>query len=208
MINQYISESSNLILHGNLNSNKIALTYDCDELEHVYISEILNALKKHNIKSTFFITGHWAQKFSELAKRIASEGHQIGNHSYEHPDITTISYDEIKQSIIKAEETIKKITGVNPRPFFRPPYGSWSNLALKALGEAGYLYTIYWSIDTQDWQQPSTKLIVKRIFENVKGGHIILMHSHGKNTAAATDFTVETLKTFGLKFVTISELLK
>lgn len=208
MINQYISESSNLILHGNLNSNKIALTYDCDELEYIYISEILNALNKHNIKATFFITGQWAQKFSELAKRIASEGHQIGNHSYEHPDITTISYDEIKQSIIKAEETIKKITGVNPRPFFRPPYGSWNNLSLKALGEVGYLYTIYWSIDTEDWQQPSTKLIVKRIFKNVKGGNIILMHSHGKNTASATDFTVETLKTFGFKFVTVSEILK
>lgn len=208
MNDQYVNTTSNLISRSDPTNKQIALSYDCDDLEYVSASEILNILKKHNIKATFFITGLWAERFPNLAKRIAFEGHQIGNHSYQHPDMVKTSYNDIKESILKGEKTIKRITGVNPRPFFRPPYGSWNDVVLRAVGEAGYIYTIFWSINTKDWQQPSTKLIVERIFKNIKGGDIVIMHGHGKNTASASDFAIETLKSYGYKFVTISEFLK
>lgn len=207
MNNQYVNTTSNFISRSDPSNKQIALTYDCDDLEYVSVSEILNTLKKYNVKATFFITGLWAEKFSEIAKRIASEGHQIGNHSYQHLDMVKTSYNDIKKSILKGEETIKRITGIDPRPFFRPPYGSWNEVVLRAVGEIGYIYTIFWSINTKDWQQPPTKLIVERIFKNVKGGDIIIMHGHGKNTANASDFVIETLKSLSYKFVTISELL-
>lgn len=208
MNNHYVNTTSNLISRSDPSNKQIALTYDCDDLEYVSASGTLDILKKHNIKATFFITGLWSEKFPELAKRIAFEGHQIGNHSYQHIDMVKTSYDEIKKSIIKGEETIKKITGVNPRPFFRPPYGSWNDIVLRAVGEIGYIYTIFWSINTKDWQQPPTKLIVERIFKNIKGGDIVIMHGHGKNTTSASDFAIESLKSFNYKFVTVNELLR
>jgi peptidoglycan/xylan/chitin deacetylase (PgdA/CDA1 family) len=208
MNTQSTNSCANLIYSGNSSIKQIALTCDCDGLNYDHTHEILDVLKKHQIKATFFLSGLWVKKYPETARRIASEGHEIGNHSYEHPDLRQRSYTEIKRSIKRAEETIKEITGINPRPLFRAPYGYQDNKVLKAVNDVGYNYSFLWSIDTCDYMQPPSKDIVQTIFENVRRGHIILMHGHGKNTAVAIDFAIETLKTFDFKFITVSELLK
>jgi peptidoglycan/xylan/chitin deacetylase (PgdA/CDA1 family) len=110
------------------------------------------------------------------------KGHQIGNHSYGHSHSDEMYYEESKESIEKAEKAIKRITGVNPKPFFRAPYGEWSQYILKASNDCGYMYNIYWSIDPFDWKSPPTKTIVERVFKRLKGGDIVLMHGHGKNS--------------------------
>lgn len=199
--------TSRLIAKGNPYNKQIAFTYDCG-FEYGSTPQILNILNKHGVKATFFITGSWAEKFPQLAKRIAYEGHEVGNHSYNHPDMRKIPYFKIKESIIKTEEIIKKTININPRPLFREPYGAFNDRVLRAVGEAGYRYSIYWSIDTLDWQQPQPQVIVNRILNKVTDGDIVLMHVHGKSTAAASDAAIKILKESGYKFVTISQLLK
>lgn len=197
---------SRLIIKGNTTKKEIAFTYDSG-LDDLETAKILDVLKKHQIRCTFFITGLCALKFPDLAKRIAAECHEIGNHSFDHPDMRYISYKEMIKTIMEGEEAIQCITGVKT-DLFRHPYGHWNNEVLKAVGEAGYKYSIYWSIDTLDWKLPPMQSIVNTILKNAANGDIVLMHVAGNNTAAATDRAVENLKARGFKFVTVSELIE
>lgn len=194
-----------LIVHGNTSRRQIAFTYDCG-LENAEAAAILDVLRKHQIKCTFFITGFWAQRFPELTMRMAAEGHEIGNHSFDHPDMTKISYDEMLNTIKAGEAAISSVIGVKPF-LFRHPFGHWNAEVLKAVGEAGYKYSIYWSIDTLDWQLPSMQTIVNRILKNAVNGDIVLLHVAGNKTAEATDKAVENLKARGFHLVTVRELL-
>jgi peptidoglycan/xylan/chitin deacetylase (PgdA/CDA1 family) len=167
----------------------------------------LDVLKKHNVKATFFLTGSWADKFPSYAKRMAVEGHDIGNHTFSHPDAVNTNTNIFVQDIIKAEEAIKRATGVTPRPYFRFPFGSYNAAALKAVGGAGYPYSIQWTIDTIDWQQPSVDVIISRIQSGASNGDIILMHIGGINTPEAVDRVIPILKSMGYTLVTLTELL-
>ncbi|WP_051541985.1 polysaccharide deacetylase family protein [Clostridium lundense] len=198
---------STLILNGSRSHNQISFTYDSG-FEDNETLKILNVLRFHKVKATFFLTGIWVEKFPDIAKLIYSEGHEIGNHSYDHPDMIKLPNDEIIENILKGEDVIKKITGINPRPLFREPFGSFNKKVFEAVGEAGYKYSIYWSIDTIDWKLPPTRVIVNRILKKAKNGDIVLMHLAGNNTAESTDIALKNLKTFGFKLVTVGELLK
>jgi peptidoglycan/xylan/chitin deacetylase (PgdA/CDA1 family) len=198
--------SSVIISNGSLQQKKIALTFDAGS-DAVGIG-ILDVLEKHNIKATFFLTGKWVVKYPSLAKRIAEEGHDIGNHSYSHSDAVKTTAAAFKQDIIKAEEAIKKATGKTPRPYFRFPFGSYNSAALKTAGEAGYPYSIQWSLDTIDWKQPSAEVIISRIKTGASNGDIILMHIGGINTPEAVDQVIPWLRSQGYQLVPLSELIK
>lgn len=202
-----INNSSTLILNGDRKYKQISFTYDSGFKDNE-TSSILDVLRQHNVKATFFLTGVWVNKFPELAKRIYCEGHEIGNHSFDHPNMTDLSHDQIVDNILKGEEIITKVIGANPRPLFREPFGEWNKKVFQAVGDAGYKYSIYWSIDTIDWKFPPTRVIVNRILRKVKNGDILLMHLAGNNTAQATDMALKNLKSFGFKIVTIGELLR
>ena len=195
-----------IISNGKTNQKEIALTFDAGS-DAAGIS-ILDVLKKHNVKATFFLTGKWVEKYPSFAKRITNEGHEIGNHSYSHPDAVKTTANAFKQDILKAEQIIKNTTGKSPRPFFRFPYGSYNTEALKIVGEAGYSYSVQWSLDTIDWQQPSTDVIIERIKGGASNGDILLMHIGGINTPAAVDQVIPWLKTNGYQLVPLSEILK
>ncbi|NWQ41656.1 polysaccharide deacetylase family protein [Bacillus sp. EB106-08-02-XG196] len=199
------TEPSVIISNGSLQQKEIALTFDAGS-DAIGIA-ILDVLKKHNVKATFFLTGSWADKFPSYAKRMAAEGHDIGNHTYSHPDAANTNSNIFVQDIIKAEEAIKRATGVTPRPFFRFPFGSYNAAALKAVGGAGYPYSIQWTIDTIDWQQPSVEVIISRIQAGASNGDIILMHIGGINTPEAVDKVIPILKSMGYDLVTLTELL-
>ncbi|WP_223587926.1 polysaccharide deacetylase family protein [Neobacillus bataviensis] len=197
--------SSVLISNGSLQKKEIALTFDAGS-DAAGIA-ILDVLKKYNLKATFFLTGKWVEKYPDLAKRIADEGHEIGNHSYSHPDAVKTSAAAFKQDILKADQAIKKATGKSPQPYFRFPFGSYNPLALKTVGQAGYPYSIQWSLDTIDWQQPSTETLVSRIKAGASNGDIILMHIGGINTPEAVDDVIPWLQVQGYQLVTLTELL-
>lgn len=198
--------SSKLIVRGNISKKQIALTYDTG-FEDSETSSILDVLKKHNVKCTFFTTGVWAKKFPELINRIVSEGHELGNHTLDHPDMTKISYSDMIRTVVSGEKAIEEVSGIKTT-LFRQPYGHFNKEVLKAVGEVGYRYSIYWTIDTIDWELPPVQTIVNRILGKLKNGAIVLMHIAGNNTAQATDRVIINLEARGYKIVTISEIMK
>ncbi len=198
---------SHLVRQGNTSKQQISFTYDTG-FEDSETSAILDVLAAEQIKCTFFVTGFWVEHFPELAQRIHREGHEIGNHSYEHPDMKDISYQEMLRTIQQGEEAIRRVIGVDPRPLFRHPFGSWNDAVLQAVGEAGYPYSIYWSIDTIDWQLPPVHIIVDRIVRRASNGDIVLLHVAGDNTAVASQIAIRQLKARGFQFVTVSEIMK
>lgn len=201
-----VNTPSVLISNGSSKQKQITLTFDAGS-DAVGI-RILDILEKHHVKATFFLTGKWVEKFPSYARRIVNDGHEIGNHTYSHPDAVTISSSAFKSDIEKAETIIKKTTGQSPHPYFRFPYGSYNTTSLQAVGEAGYPYSIQWSLDTIDWKQPSIDVIADRIKTGASNGDIILMHIGSQNTPEAVDQVIPLLKAKGYQLVTLSELLQ
>jgi peptidoglycan/xylan/chitin deacetylase (PgdA/CDA1 family) len=198
--------ASVLVSSGSIQKKEIALTFDAGS--DAAGIQILDVLKKHNVKATFFLTGKWVEKYPIYAKRIANEGHDIGNHTYSHPDAVITTANAFVQDMVKAEQAIQAATNKSPRPYFRFPYGSYNTSSLKAVGGAGYPLSIQWSLDTIDWQQPTTEIIISRIEQGASNGDIILMHIGGVNTPEAVDKAIPWLKAQGYQLVTLSELLK
>lgn len=199
--------------HGDSSQNKIALTFD-DGPQSVYTPQILDILKKYNIKATFFLIGKNIEAFPELAKRIKGEGHLIGNHTYSHPDLRLQTRNQIKQQILKAEKAIIDATGLKPY-LFRPPYGFASNRVLQEAENSGYTI-IEWSVSGLNGRQdaPFDK-IVRRVVDKTQNGSIMLLHD-GNRLSNKTDrsqivkalpIIIETLLKKGYQFVTIDELL-
>ncbi len=200
--------TSQLVTRADNSGKVIALTFD-DGDNGENLQEILSILSTNNVKGTFFITGKAAAAHADLVKKIFDMGYPIGNHSYSHPDFTTISYNEILNQLSKADNIIKKITGSSTVPYFRPPYGSFNSNVLQAAGDAGYSKTIYWTIDTLDWKGISAYEITFNALNNASPGAIVLMHagSGAANTKYALPGIISGLREKGYSFVTIPELL-
>ena len=139
-----------------------------------YLSDMLATLKKHHVSATFFLEGRWVQKNPELAVMITDAGHEVGNHSFTHPDMKNISAAKIRQEMMKTNEVIKATTGSNPK-WFAPPSGSYRDEVVKIAAEQK-MGTIMWSVDTIDWQKPAPDVLINRVMSKVHNGAIILMH--------------------------------
>lgn len=200
-------KNSLLINQGMTNKPCIALTYDAGN-GAAATSMLLGILDQHHIKATFFLTGEWIEKYPDIGKRIVEAGHEVGNHTFSHPDLTQKSREEILEELVKTEKAIKELIYIDCKPLFRLPYGVWNRKVLEVVGEAGYTYSIGWSLDTIDWKQPEAEMIVDRVMKNIKNDDIILMHLEYDHTAKATEMMIPKLKALGYEFVGISEMLK
>jgi peptidoglycan/xylan/chitin deacetylase (PgdA/CDA1 family) len=194
----------------------IFLTFD-DGPSEPYTSQILDILKKFGAKATFFVCGKSVEKFPEIAKRIVEEGHTIGNHTYSHLRIHTLSHSRILtpflvKEIEKTTGVIQKVTGVRTK-FFRPPWGFVTPWLKKYLEENNYK-VILWDIQTYDWKGPPIKVIEENIFKKIKPDSIILLHdgNEGKfhcdrsQTVFALPFIIKKLKEQGYILKDIGEL--
>lgn len=201
--------SSTYVTKGSTTSKVVALTFD-DGSDGTNINKILDVLSAHNVKATFFLTGSGAKNHPTWINNISAKGHQLGNHSYSHPDFTKISAAKIKSELATTETTIKEITGKSTKPIFRAPFGASNSTVLKTVGEAGYTHTIQWNIDTVDWKGVSSTQITNKVLNNIVPGSIILMHTGAgaSGTPGALPGMISKLKAQGYKFVTVSELLK
>ncbi len=199
-------EPSQFIVHGDRSCKMLTLTYDAGSGADG-AAAVLDVLKKHGITTTFFLTGKWVERYPDLAKRIADEGHEIGNHSYSHPDFTKIPDEEVLQQLKDAEEAIQKATGKNPRPLFREPYGAFNEHERALVRQGGYSYSIYWDVDTLDWQFPGVDLLVSRIMK-AQGGSVVLMHMNVVDTATASDQAIPQLLAKGYQLVPVSQMLQ
>lgn len=139
-----------------------------------YIPSILETLKEHGVKATFFIEGKWAKENKQLLEMIYEENHLIGNHAYNHPDMANISVNESREQIERTNKIIEAI--INERPkYFAPPSGSFTDSVVNVADEFD-METILWTVDTIDWRNPSVSVMINRVMTNIHPGATILMH--------------------------------
>ncbi|MCD5322733.1 MULTISPECIES: polysaccharide deacetylase family protein [Pontibacillus] len=169
-----------------------------------YIPDILNILKKNNVKATFFIEGKWANKNVDLVKMIKDEGHEIGNHAYNHPDMAKISSEEIQKQIKQTNDILQAITGEKPK-WFAPPSGSWTDEVVKHADELG-METILWTVDTIDWKKPAPEVMVNRVMNKLEGGSFVLMHPTTSVQSGLNNLILK-IKQKGYTIDTVSRML-
>ncbi|MDA5561357.1 LysM peptidoglycan-binding domain-containing protein [Exiguobacterium sp. MMG028] len=211
VITQSISVSaaaSKFITSVNTTSKVVALTFD-DGADGANTNKILDILAKNNVKATFFLTGSGANNHPQYIKNIAAKGHQLGNHSYTHPDFTKLTATQMKSELDRTEALIKSLTGKTTKPIFRAPFGAVNSTVLNGVGAAGYGYTIQWNIDTIDWKGLTASQINTKVQTNIKPGSIVLMHTGAgaPGTPLALPTMISQLKAKGYQFVTVSQLL-
>lgn len=169
--------------------------------------QIMEVLDKHNVKTTFFMTGEWVENYPECVKILVEKGHDLGNHSATHPDMTTLSKEKQKEQILAVHNAVKELTGYEME-LFRPPYGAYNNEVIRTCYELGY-YPIQWSVDSLDWKDLSATEIINKVCNHkaLDCGAIILCHNGAKHTAEALDEMLTNLKNQGYEIVPISELI-
>ncbi len=185
---------------------KVALSFDA-AWEKEGIQSILDTLAEHNVKGTFFLTGGWVENFPEDVKAIAKAGHDIGNHSETHTQMSQLNHKECIEEIMKVHKRVKKLTGLE-MDLFRVPYGSYNNLLVGTARECGY-YTIQWDVDSEDWKDYGVDNIVKSVVENnhLGNGSIIQLHIGTKYTAEALEGIIMGLQGKGYEIVPVSKLI-
>lgn len=179
----------------------VALTFD-DGPSKRYTRSILDALKEYNASATFFVLGSNAERAPDLLQRMVMEGNEIGNHTYSHKQLTTLSKEHIEEEIIATQESIYGITHTYPK-LIRPPYGSKNDNVLEC---ANGKRIVTWTLDTRDWQHKDSNTIVRNVCDTVKNGDIILMHDLYASSAQAAVILIPRLQEMGYQLVTVSEL--
>ena len=180
---------------------KIALTFD-DGPSPVCTPQLLDGLKKRDVKVTFFVTGQNVESYPDLVKRASDEGHLIGNHTFHHVQLTAANSDDFKKEIISTNDIIQEVTG-KETSFIRPPYGSWDKKYEKELN----MFPVLWDVDPLDWCSTNVDKIVRSVLAGTKENSIILMHDSYDSTVTAALQVVDILKAEGYEFVTVDEIL-
>ncbi|HEX3011469.1 MAG TPA: polysaccharide deacetylase family protein [Syntrophomonadaceae bacterium] len=200
-----------VFLHGKPGKKQVALTFD-DGPDNYYTPQIPDILKSENVKATFFVVGERVKANPNVMKKIVSEGHFVGNHTWDHPKIPNLKVDDVKSEVQKTEDEISQYTGYQTA-MFRPPYGIINSDIASVLSNLNYKI-IEWSSDSQDWKGYKKDQVESNILSNAKDGAIILQHCAGsqddklKGTVQALPLVIETLKDEGITFVTVPELLE
>ncbi len=199
-----------VVWRGNTNEKRVALTFD-DGPDPRYTPEILDILDEHNVKATFFVMGARAKGHPDILRRASQEGHVIGNHTYWHPNLSGESVEQLRWEMQQTNDVIENLIGFQPR-LFRPPYGIFGTAHTESLVENEET-AVFWTVDTKDWDGPSSEEIHNSVIEETNNGSIILMHDGGhwtsdlSSTVGALDSVISELKEEGYQFVTVPELL-
>lgn len=185
---------------------KIALTFDA-AWGNEDTGILLDILKKHNIKATFFATGGWVSSYPEDVKKILAAGHDLGNHSENHKNMSTLNHTEQEEEIMLVHNRVKQLTDYEMF-LFRPPYGDYDEALIDCVTDCGY-YAIQWDVDSLDWKDYGTDSIIRTVTEHkhLGNGSIILMHNGAKYTASALERIIVSLQSEGYEFVPLSELI-
>lgn len=203
-----------IIRRGPEHFKYVAITFD-DGPDPVYTDEILDILEEKNVHATFFLIGKNVEQYPDIARRIVNEGHSIGNHTYSHRSLIPLSAAATREEIKKAEEAIRKATGVRTT-LFRPPRGVYSSYARRFLKDERYTIVL-WDVSAMDWVELPPESIVSNVVNHVKPGSIILFHDSGDlvgfkggdrtNTVRALPVVIDELKARGYEFVTVDHMI-
>lgn len=183
----------------------IAITFD-DGPHGTNTPRLLDILAKRNIKATFFVLGQCVAEYPQILKRIASEGHEIGNHSWSHPSFAKMSNDGVRSQIDRTQQLIGDTMGKRPT-ILRPPYGAITPAERQWIAKDFGLKIILWSVDPQDWKFRDAARVQRTIVNETRNGSIILAHDIHPSTIDAMAPTLDALLAKGFKFVTVSELI-
>jgi peptidoglycan-N-acetylmuramic acid deacetylase len=202
-----ILQRQGAIFLGDTSRKAVYLTFD-NGYENGYTSAILDILKEKEVPAAFFVTGHYVKDQPELIKRMASEGHIIGNHSWSHPDMTRISGDQIKKELDRVKEKVADLTGQTKMEFMRPPRGIFSERMLEASRALGYT-NVFWSAAYKDWDtraQKGWQYAYKQIMSQLHPGAVILLHSVSKDNAEALGKVIDDARKQGYEFERLDQL--
>ena len=181
----------------------IYLTFDCG-YELGYTSQILDTLAAQNVKAAFFITGQYIKTQPDLVRRMHEEGHLVCNHSFNHPDFSTISQSKLEQEITSLESLYRDLTGQDMDKYLRPPMGNFNANSLQWTKALGYS-SVFWSMAWKDWdpqQQPGADYVYQHVIDNIHPGAVILMHAVSESDTQALEKTITTLLSQGYVFST------
>ena len=180
----------------------IALTFD--DGPGPYTEKLLDILDKYDAKATFFLIGSKVSARANTLRRMQSRGHQLGNHSWSHPELPKLSVDQIAGEIDRTNEAIRQATGVKPS-ILRPPYGAVNGVVLEQL-RLRNMSSILWSVDTRDWADRNSQIVCSRAVAGARPGAVILMHDIHQTSVNAVPCILSSLKQQGYSFVTIQRL--
>lgn len=201
---------STFILNGPSSKRQAALTFD-DAPDARFTPQVLDMLKKYNVKATFFVMGNRAEAHPDIVRRIVAEGHVVGNHSYNHPNLVKLSDAEFRDQVQRTQQIISRIAGYTPA-VFRPPYGNVNEGQIQWLASQ-HLKIVNWNVDSLDWKGLDAKQVSTNVLAHTGPGSIILQHAaggHGENlngTVQALPAIIEKLQADGIELVTVPELL-
>ncbi len=180
---------------------RVAITFD-DGPHPVYTPRLLDGLKERNVKAMFFLIGENIVGREHIVRRMAEEGHIIGNHTFHHVQLNCLNEEVACQEITSTNELIESIIN-KPIEFIRPPFGAWSSKKSCPVE----LFTILWNIDPLDWKDQNADLIVQRVLSEVKDGSVILLHDVYDTSVEAALRIIDVLQAEGYEFVTADQFI-
>lgn len=183
----------------------IAITFD-DGPHPKNTPRLLDMLRERNIRATFYVIGRNVDLYPNVLRRTVSEGHEIGNHTYNHPILSKLGDSTVRDELTKCRDAVARAAGVQPRTL-RPPYGALLQRQREWIHRELNYPTIMWSVDPLDWKRPGASVVTSRILSNTTPGAIVLAHDLHASTVDAMPATLDGLLRKGFKFVTVSQLL-
>lgn len=198
---------NNAIFLGNTQEKELYLTFD-NGYENGFTPGILDVLKEKQTPAAFFVTGHYIKDQPELIKRIAAEGHAVGNHSWSHPDMSTLGASRIAEELEKVRAGVEALTGEKTMRYLRPPRGIFSERVLKDCAGLGYT-SVFWSIAYKDWEtdkQKGAAYAYDRVMEQLHPGAVILLHSVSRDNAQALGRIIDEARARGYVFKHLDQL--
>lgn len=202
--NQPVSDIE--IIRGDTSKRQIIFTFDGGS-NSKSAQNILNALAKHNIRGTFFLTGTFVKKYPELTREIVREGHEVFNHTMDHPHLTEIRDADIIHELNFMDANFYAVTGSSTKPYFRPPYGDRDGRVVKVASRAGYR-SVYWTVDARDWEESEGQTAEQTkdlILSTLAPGNIYLMHIGDNITGQILDEIITKIEEMGYKIVPLTE---
>lgn len=203
-----IIENYDGIVVGNENEKNIYITFDLG-YEAGYTEKILDVLKKHNVKASFFITGHYLNSAEELVKRMIKEGHIVGNHTVNHKCLAVLKDEEIEKELMDLDRALYNKFNYQ-MSFFRPPKGEFSENVIEKVSSLGYK-TVMWSSAYDDWdneKQNREEYGINKILNNLHNGAVLLLHATSKDNANILDTVITRIKENGYNIKNIDEFSK
>ena len=180
---------------------KVALTFD-DGPHRIYTKNLLDGLRERGVKATFFVVGENIPGNEDLIQQMEADGHLIGNHTYDHADISKLSDEENCRELQKTSDLVKEITGYGTA-YVRPPFGNWKD----TMDCRVTMISVKWTIDTLDWKSKNVAEIIGKVMQQISDYDIILMHDYYETSVEAALQIVDRLQEEGYEFVTVEDLI-